>query len=393
MVVDGLLKKIKINFFDISDIRKKQMVFMISFVFLFAFAHDRFIHPRFWAEDGVVFFQQAYQHGLSSFIIPYAGYLHVIPRLVAYLTVKLIPYRFAPLVFNYSAVLLFMLTIWQVMTSRIKGVNKYLIALSLILVPSTAEILAVLTNVQWFLALLLISVFMREKATNLKERVSDSLVVLLCGLTGPFLVLMAPYALFRLFFVRKELYLSILTICIMLLQAYFIFFMGAPIISNVNVFNSIFTGLVFYYVLMLGILSIAFFCAKDKLAQNKMIAFIGLVLFFIVMVVSSAIRLHGVHPGFTIRYNYIPFVLFLWALLFLYADSPYFMKKVIIGIIASMFLWSIFPHNYTSNNPLNRFFDWSYYANKLNKGCSVDAPINPRGRWLIKISGRKKCNL
>ena len=47
----------------------------------------------FWAEDGHIFFSEAYNLGLTSFITTYAGYLHTIPRIIAYSTLHL-PYAY-----------------------------------------------------------------------------------------------------------------------------------------------------------------------------------------------------------------------------------------------------------------------------------------------------------
>ena len=40
------------------------------------------VNPQIWAEDGNVFFQQYYSYGLKSIFMPYAGYLHTIPRVI-----------------------------------------------------------------------------------------------------------------------------------------------------------------------------------------------------------------------------------------------------------------------------------------------------------------------
>jgi len=37
-----------------------------------------------WAEDGTVFANQAFKEGESAFLLPYAGYLLLVPRLAAY---------------------------------------------------------------------------------------------------------------------------------------------------------------------------------------------------------------------------------------------------------------------------------------------------------------------
>ena len=46
---------------------------------------DRLRQPHLWAEDGVVFFSQAFEHGARSLALSYAGHHHLGPRLVAWL--------------------------------------------------------------------------------------------------------------------------------------------------------------------------------------------------------------------------------------------------------------------------------------------------------------------
>ena len=61
------------------------------------------LHPQFWAEDGTLFFQEAFNRGfLSTILQPASGYLHSFPRLVAGFSL-LVPMEQAPLVFNLAA--------------------------------------------------------------------------------------------------------------------------------------------------------------------------------------------------------------------------------------------------------------------------------------------------
>jgi hypothetical protein len=60
-----------------------------------------------WAEDGRNFLQDALNVGpLNSLVIPYAGYLHTFPRIVASLTVQFVPVQFFALSMTFGACLL-----------------------------------------------------------------------------------------------------------------------------------------------------------------------------------------------------------------------------------------------------------------------------------------------
>ncbi|HXA50065.1 MAG TPA: hypothetical protein VNV86_07175 [Candidatus Acidoferrum sp.] len=64
---------------------------------------DAITNPQFWAEDGPVFFFGQITHtGLSALFVPYAGYLLVVPRLVAAFA-ALFPASSVPLIFNLFA--------------------------------------------------------------------------------------------------------------------------------------------------------------------------------------------------------------------------------------------------------------------------------------------------
>src|SRR4051812_11268649 len=43
--------------------------------------------PQFWAEDGLIFFTDAHNAGLKVIFSEYAGYLHLVPRCIAALSV------------------------------------------------------------------------------------------------------------------------------------------------------------------------------------------------------------------------------------------------------------------------------------------------------------------
>ncbi len=75
-------------------------VFATALVAIFSRLPGAFLHPQFFAEDGWVWYQQAYNlHWLRSLGIAQAGYLQTLPRLVAGVTL-LLPMQWAPLIMN-----------------------------------------------------------------------------------------------------------------------------------------------------------------------------------------------------------------------------------------------------------------------------------------------------
>ncbi|WP_404370784.1 hypothetical protein ACIHQR_11210 [Corallococcus coralloides] len=47
-------------------------------------SHERLLQAHLWAEDGMVFLGDALAYGFGATFIPYAGYLHIVPRLLAW---------------------------------------------------------------------------------------------------------------------------------------------------------------------------------------------------------------------------------------------------------------------------------------------------------------------
>ncbi|MGA2654651.1 MAG: hypothetical protein ABSF18_01560, partial [Gammaproteobacteria bacterium] len=60
------------------------LTMLVVFICIFLrFSTEYSVSDYLWAEDGQVFLTQALQMGLNSLWEPYAGYLHLYPRLFA----------------------------------------------------------------------------------------------------------------------------------------------------------------------------------------------------------------------------------------------------------------------------------------------------------------------
>lgn len=184
-------------------------------------------HPGLWAEDGVVFLNEANELGIRSVVTPYAGYMHLFPRLAAYVS-SFAPISFAPLLFHLAWLLAFIAFVY-IVYSRIvaSGVRPAFAAWALVLfalLPQAGEVFFTLTNVQWFSGLSLIVYLIFP----FRHRVRLWHIALICaaGLTGPFSILALPVLAVRALFFRdfnanRPAYLAVI-ICAVI-QAGFIF--------------------------------------------------------------------------------------------------------------------------------------------------------------------------
>jgi hypothetical protein len=153
----------------------------------------------FWAEDGWVWYPQCYASGWRCLLIDHSAYLQTISRLVALLSL-LWPLAAAPRVFALSALLMqsapaiFLLS--RRMASAIPSVGvRVALALLLVAIPGMSEIYVNLTNSQWHLSLLAFLILCANPAQTGPERIFDTLVLAVGGLSGPFAPPLVPVAL------------------------------------------------------------------------------------------------------------------------------------------------------------------------------------------------------
>ena len=152
--------------------------------------------PQFWAEDGH-FYERAYTIGLKALMVPYAGYLHLIPRSVAAVAVQADP-AWAPAIFVLSSALLTLYVAARTLSPRCPLPRTAgLFALAVVLVPDTYEVLLNIVNLQWVLAAGLVLLLVSRDPSGLAEWFHDCACALFLGLTGPFSFIFSPLFIWR----------------------------------------------------------------------------------------------------------------------------------------------------------------------------------------------------
>lgn len=172
------------------------IMFLLAFVLIISRRPDAILNPQFWAEDGSVFYAHAYNNGIvNSLLLPYAGYLHAVPRLTAAFSM-LFSLKLAPLIFNLVAIIIQILPVNFLISSRfsklIPNIN-YRISISFLylVLPGCYEINANITNAQWHLALLIFMAIIVQSSRFLVN-LFDILLIFIGGLTGPFSIIIIP---------------------------------------------------------------------------------------------------------------------------------------------------------------------------------------------------------
>lgn len=158
-------------------------------------------NPQFWAEDGG-FFKQAWLRPASLFV-PFQGYHHLVPRLVAFAASFLDP-AYAPAIYCYTAITLTLATMLLVMSDRLELPFRPLMALAVVAVAHDGEVFANMANVQWILAIGLLVVVLLKPGRTRWSLLADCCYLVLAALTGPFIVVVVPLFVVRCWRARRS---------------------------------------------------------------------------------------------------------------------------------------------------------------------------------------------
>ncbi len=171
-------------------------VFSAAFLLIFSRRPDALLNPQFFAEDGALFFRDAYQLGLHSLLLTYGGYFHTLLRTTALLAL-LVPFAWAPLFMNLVGITVQALPVNVFLSSRFSGVPRSirLLAGSVYLgLPNSFEIHVTATNLQWHQALLACLLLLAQAPKTRAWKIFDGVVLVLACLSSPMGILLVPVA-------------------------------------------------------------------------------------------------------------------------------------------------------------------------------------------------------
>jgi hypothetical protein len=162
---------------------------------------DAVFHAQFWAEDGVVWYADAYNHGaLRALLFARDGYLQLLPRLAAAVALW-VPLLRAPLVLNLIALVIESLPPLFLVSSRMRNLGplglRCGLALLYLFVPDSSEVHAIITDAQSQIAVLACLVLIGEVPRSWWGKVFDVAVLTLCALTTPVGILLLLVGLAR----------------------------------------------------------------------------------------------------------------------------------------------------------------------------------------------------
>jgi len=175
------------------------------FLLLWMRRPDCLLNAQFWAEDGGLFFRDQMLYGFAKALVrPYAGYIHVIPRLIAGVAAWL-PVRWVPLAYNTCALLIDAIScgafFWPCFRRIIRSDPlraACCVAMTAAIMPGS-ELIATLANVQWYLSILslLLLVAGGSDSTKTTEAVRTIAQIFIL-FTAPATLLFLPILLWQL---------------------------------------------------------------------------------------------------------------------------------------------------------------------------------------------------
>ncbi len=366
------------------------------------------MNPQFWAEDGVIFFFQAHSYGARMIFEPYAGYLHLVQRLVAFTAAHADP-LLAPGIFVGASLGLTLYVAARTQSSRMPFRPHLAFALAVALVPDAFEVLLFLVNIQWVLAggllLLLISADARRRA----EYAHDGIAAVVLGLTGPFSVLFAPLFILRAFQRRTRasyLVASIVLACAGVQGWLIAHSPGIPpdtrvatetflAIPGMRIGGSLLLGRwlgsdwPLLVETLMGLLTLGAAAALAFRGGRGRAERVWLALGLGLLLAATYFRCRNVLPGlcnpfFCGRYFFAPQLVFLWLLATLTDSSRRWVRIAVVTLLLGMLATNL-PRLH--EQPLVDQH-WADYAARLRAGESVKVFINPTD-WSFTTYARK----
>jgi hypothetical protein len=376
---------------------------------LFALRKPWALHtPQLWAEDGSIFLAFNDLDGLRAFVEPYMGYLHLIPRLVAWIASHTADPAWWPAIYNGAAFAIALAVIARTFSPRLNLPGKPWLALAFFLGPQTGEVLFNITNIQWFTAILLVEQALVAPPTNLRQRITDLAIVFLVGLTGPFVIAFWPLLAWRWWRDRTGHSLGVLLIAtacaitqgVFVLKtgphfdyppfnpARFAHIMGQhlavwPLIGSrwtISLPASVVA--IAGAVLTLGLIAFA-------LRPSPLRAVRGVLVAAFLLIVASVIyrgRTDTWNPQdlfFGERYFFIPRLLLFWLLILEFYDAHKLARWIARGLALAIAL----VHLKGYSLPPMPDYHWAENCDPIRQGVPANIPTLPTG-WSMEYRGR-----
>ncbi len=380
---------------------------------------DALLNPQFYAEDGLVWFSEAWNLGcFHSLALPEGGYLNTLPRLICGLAL-LVPLKSAPLFLNWFGIVIQALPVNIMLTDRCSAWGplsiRALQAASYVVLPNSSELDVTITNAHWHLALAACLLLFARPPTNRAWQVADIVVLVLVGLTGPWSLVLTPLVLV-FWWRRRQSYtlaaVALLAVCAVIQASELLLHAAterpvAPLGATFPLFvrlvagqiylgalwgqNSFATGGPFPAALLIlaaGTSVLAYALLKLRLQMKLFLAFA----FLVTAAALQSPLIAGPQPRWLLlsidkgsRYWFFPMLGLLWALLWM-ASRKQARALQIFAMLCLVPMLHAIPHDWRYRPyPDSHFGSYLREFDSAAPGTRVSFPIYPYGRQMILI--------
>ncbi|MGI0489610.1 hypothetical protein ACN4EK_29690 [Pantanalinema rosaneae CENA516] len=191
-----------------------QFLFLLGVILLVLFIRRplQFIHPDVWVEDGTVFIPDSLTYGFAGILRPINGYLIVLPRFINWLSLQ-ISLEWYPQISTFFGVLINIATFFSVILFPTVLIDRVFCALAIFLIPIYPEVYILPSYSFWMCSVILIVLLLwHPEAQSINKTIFRSLVLILCGLSTPFMVFLSPLFLLRAWIIKNWHEFSLLVI-------------------------------------------------------------------------------------------------------------------------------------------------------------------------------------
>jgi len=185
------------------------------------------ITPRFWAEEGTVYFLNAYSDGIMAIFYANQGYFSIIPNIATFFS-TLVPLEYAPiptLIISLLVILIPSILIISSDSEYLRPIWAKSFAIFIIyFTTNTEEVwLNTITSQFWFLIIMFL-ILIEDKTSVTRNKTSLVLsLTFLSGLSGIPGNLIAPFFLLRFFCKKQKLDLHIFSTLLLTITIQLIF--------------------------------------------------------------------------------------------------------------------------------------------------------------------------
>jgi len=365
------------------------LLFSISILF---FRSDGvyFLGQYLWAEDGSVFLNQMNEWGGASIWKPYAGYLHLYPRLILLFSSGFdLVYKPVVLLMGWFLSYIFMTAVFvrQGINLGLKLPAILMLTTLIAFQPNYGEVFFNITNSQWMLGLGF-SILVLSVVGEYKFSIVKFVCIVLLGLTGPFSIILTPLLVLKALIIKDLksnlwVYLTILGCALIQLTilvnsdrgvsesisldpwAWYISF-SKIVLFGVNDIAKMISALIFWMVIIYFIIN------KSETENNRIIllTLLAAILFIIAAMFSSKSDPMAIaFLGSGNRYSFIPYGLIFFCAMLL---SNY--NKLLQYLLFSLILFICYGNFNKVNSPNLQFKSFANFANYK----AVIIPLHPQ---------------